>query len=54
MDEQNEEILADAEDLIDLREAKAEEGSAPTISLDEVKKRFGLEEFSNGLEPSKG
>ena len=36
------EVLADAEDLLQLRQAKKEEGSAPTVSLDEVKKRFGL------------
>lgn len=46
------EVLADAEDLFDLREAKAEEGSAPSISLDEVKKRLGIEESEDELEPS--
>jgi hypothetical protein len=46
------EVLADAEDLFDLREAKAEEGSAPTLSLDEVKKRLGLGESDDEFEQS--
>ena len=37
------ELLADAEDLLQLRQAKQEEGDAPTVSLDEVKRRFGME-----------
>ncbi|CAN5905075.1 hypothetical protein BH24DEI2_BH24DEI2_20170 [soil metagenome] len=36
------EILADAADLIDLREAKEAEGDAPTVSLEEVKRQLGL------------
>ncbi len=36
------EMLEDARDLLELREAKALEGNAPTISLGEVKKRLGL------------
>ncbi len=36
------EILAAAADLIDLREAKAEEASAATIPLSEVKERLDL------------
>ena len=36
------EVLADAADLIDLREAKAEEASAGTVPLNEVKERLGL------------
>jgi len=36
------EILADAQDLIDLREAKKAEGQAETVSLDGVKALLGL------------
>jgi len=36
-------VLADAADLIDLREAKADEATAETVSLGEVKKRLGLD-----------
>ncbi len=36
------EILADAQDLIDLREAKKAEGQAETMSLDGVKALLGL------------
>jgi PHD/YefM family antitoxin component YafN of YafNO toxin-antitoxin module len=36
------EMLEDARDLLELREAKAEEADAPTMSLEEVKKRLGL------------
>jgi len=36
------EVLADAADLIDLREAKAEEASAGAVPLSEVKERLGL------------
>jgi len=38
------EVLADAADLIDLREAKAGEASAATVPLNEIKDRLGLEE----------
>lgn len=38
------ELLADAEDILDLREAKRLEGDAPTVPLDEVRKRFGPDE----------
>ena len=38
------ELLADVEDLLDLRKAKQEEGTEPTVSLAEVRKRFGLAE----------
>jgi len=34
--------LEDLEDLLDLRQAKREEGDAPTISLEEVKSELGL------------
>jgi len=34
--------LIDAEDLIELRLAKEEEADAPTVSLAEMKKRFGM------------
>ncbi len=34
--------LADAADLIDLREAKADEASSPTVSLNEFKDLLGL------------
>ncbi|MFH1108539.1 MAG: type II toxin-antitoxin system Phd/YefM family antitoxin [Planctomycetota bacterium] len=37
-------LLSDAEDLIELRQAKAEEGDAPTVSLAEVRRKFGLED----------
>jgi hypothetical protein len=36
------ELLGDAEDLLDLRKAKQQEGTDPTASLAEVRKRFGL------------
>ncbi len=36
-------ILKDAEDLLDLRAAQKEEADAPTISLSEMEKEFGLE-----------
>lgn len=36
-------VLADAADLIDLREAKADEASGACIPLSEVKSRLGLE-----------
>jgi prevent-host-death family protein len=36
------ELLMDARDLIDLRAAKAAEGTEPTVPLDEVKKQLGL------------
>lgn len=36
------EILADAEDLIALRSAKDQDGGEPSVSLGELKKRFGL------------
>lgn len=36
-------LLSDAQDLIELRQAKAEEGDEPTVSLEEVRKKFGLE-----------
>jgi len=37
-------LLSDAQDLIELRQAKAEEGDEPTVSLEEVRKKFGLED----------
>ena len=37
------EVLADAADLIDLREAKANEATAASIPLSEVKRGLGLE-----------
>ena len=36
------EVLADAQDLIDLREAKEAEGDAVSASLEEVKRELGL------------
>jgi hypothetical protein len=36
------EWLEDAEDLLDLRAAKEEESDAPTISLSEIEKEFGI------------
>lgn len=36
------ELLEDATDLLDLRKAKREEAAAPTISLDELRSKFGL------------
>lgn len=36
------ELLADAEDLADLRAAKAEGGDEPSLSLDEAKDELGL------------
>jgi len=36
------ERLADAEDLLELRLAKEDEGARPGISLEEARKRFGL------------
>ena len=36
-----EELLADIEDLKDLREAKQSEGQLPTVTLEEVKRRLG-------------
>ena len=38
------ERLADAEDLLELRQAKREEGDHPSVSLPEVKKQFRLSE----------
>ncbi len=35
-------VLADAADLIDLREAKADEASSPTVPLSEIKDLLGL------------
>ncbi len=37
------ELLADAADVLDLREARSEEASATTVPLGEVKKMLGLE-----------
>lgn len=37
------EWLEDAEDLLDLRAAKEEESDAPTISLSEIEKEFGIQ-----------
>ena len=36
------EILADASDLVDLREAKSQESSAPGVPLGEVKDLLGM------------
>ena len=36
------ERLADAEVLLELREAKREEADAPTLSMSEVKQQLGL------------
>jgi PHD/YefM family antitoxin component YafN of YafNO toxin-antitoxin module len=37
------ELIADMEDLIDLRAAKEEEANSPSVSLAEVKKQLGLQ-----------
>ncbi len=37
------ELLEDAEDLLELRQAKKEETRKPTVPLAEVRRRFGLE-----------
>ena len=37
-------LLEDAEDVLELRRAKAEEADAPTIGLNEVRRELGLEE----------
>ena len=37
------ELLADAEDVLELRRAKAEEADAPTVSLDQARRELGLE-----------
>jgi PHD/YefM family antitoxin component YafN of YafNO toxin-antitoxin module len=37
------ELIADMEDSIDLRAAKAEEADRPSVSLAEVKKQLGLQ-----------
>ena len=36
------ELLSDAEDLLDLRAAKREEENEPSVPLDAVKERLGL------------
>ena len=36
------EVLADAQDLIDLRKAKEVEGDEPAATLEEVKRQLGL------------
>ena len=38
------ELLAEAEDLLELRKAKDEEGQEATVPLTEVRKQFGLTE----------
>ena len=35
-------LLSDAEDLMDLREAKKQEGSTPGVGLSEAKEELGL------------
>lgn len=37
------EWLEDAEDLLDLRVAQKEEANAPTISLSEIEREFGIQ-----------
>jgi hypothetical protein len=36
------EVLADAQDLLELRAAKAEEADAESVSLDDAKKMLGI------------
>jgi PHD/YefM family antitoxin component YafN of YafNO toxin-antitoxin module len=36
------EVLLEAQDLVELRAAKTSEGNEPTISLEEAKKQLGL------------
>ena len=38
------ELLAEAEDILELRQAKQEEAGESTVSLAEARKRFGLTE----------
>jgi len=38
------ELLDDAEDLLDLRQAKQQQSAAQTIPLAQIRKRFGLAE----------
>ena len=40
---QIQEEIEDYEDLKQLRRAKAEDGEAPTVSLDDAKKELGIE-----------
>ncbi len=40
--EQLQELLADVQDLLELRAAKEQEAQAPTRSLDELKAKFGM------------
>ena len=35
-------VLEDAQDLLDLQQAKQDENSVPSLSLDEVKRRFDV------------
>jgi len=35
-------LLEDAEDLLELRRAKAAEGDAPTVGLEDVRRELGL------------
>lgn len=35
-------LLEDVEDVLELRKARAEEGDAATLSLDEVRRELGL------------
>jgi hypothetical protein len=36
-------LLADAEDLLELRQAKEEDSAEPSVSPSEVRRRFGLD-----------
>lgn len=38
------ELLADVEDVLELRQAKLLEGNEPGVSLEEMRRRFGLSE----------
>jgi hypothetical protein len=45
------EQLQDYEDLCSLREAKEAEGDAPTIGIDELKKKIGVRKGHSGPRP---
>jgi hypothetical protein len=40
------ELLEDAEDLLELERARKSEGDAPTVSFEDLAKRFGLPQES--------
>jgi hypothetical protein len=42
------ELLDDAQDLLELERARQAEGDAPTVSFEELAKRFGLPQETQG------